>query len=200
MAHHSPHLRHCTSCPVSSFPASKMEAQHAAPVPRPRRNKQLPTKQLTSVKKKKSVSVVATLKRQPERSKDVFRDAKPPTNLSKAMQKHAPSEETQSLHSGPSSRSPQKAAHKVSKKKSEMHPLAVAYTGTSGIATDRAERQLKQRRNQRRLSPPHLQDYDIEDQQYARSTLENSLREQLTSHIIGCRRRRSLPHPPHDAS
>ncbi|KAF1922069.1 hypothetical protein BDU57DRAFT_554043 [Ampelomyces quisqualis] len=107
-----------------------METQNATPILRPRRTKQLLPKQLTPGKDKKLVSVAAIFNRQPELSKDFLQQAQLAPKVQKLTQKNA-LEELQSFQSIPSSHSPQQTAYKVSKRKSEMHPLAVEYMETS---------------------------------------------------------------------
>jgi hypothetical protein len=138
IVHHSPPTLHFLTHFLLSK-RNKMEGQHAAPIPRPRRSKPLPTKHPTPVKGKKSISVAAVFKRQPEGNKDVLQMARPAKNARKFLGKDALIEEMRSFHSISSSRSPRKAVNKVSKEKLEMHPLAAAYMSTSKITTDCAD-------------------------------------------------------------
>lgn len=128
------HLHAQYSSPYRRLQPRKMEVERGSAVSRARRNPGHPTKQFTPVNTKKSVSVAAVFKQQPRKTKqnDITPHSK--SNIPRLMAEDGGAK-PMSAKSRSSSRSPQKAGLRVSKNRSDMHPLAVAFRGKVGPAT-----------------------------------------------------------------
>jgi hypothetical protein len=112
---------------------SSMEAQHNSRALRPRHNGKPPVKQIVTAAVKKTVSVAAVFKKpQPTSRDDKIRPHKP---VPKPIAKHVSDDKVRSHKSRSSSHSPHKAGSRVSKKKSALHPLAIAFKSTSPSQT-----------------------------------------------------------------
>jgi hypothetical protein len=85
-----------------------------------------PSKQISPVKVKKSVSVAAIFKQKPQKAKGDLVNPKRAINDTKAVDSNAVDDRAPHFKSRSSSRTPKKAGSKLSKK-SDLHPLAVAF-------------------------------------------------------------------------
>ncbi|KAF2833963.1 hypothetical protein CC86DRAFT_339643 [Ophiobolus disseminans] len=108
-----------------------MEVDRTNPVLRARLNMQPRVKQVTPVSTKKSVSVAAIFQKQAQKAAKGSTTPQSAVSVPKSALKDASNEKAQSLKSRSSSRSPHKVGWKVSKKRSDVHPLAVAFKETS---------------------------------------------------------------------
>jgi hypothetical protein len=104
-----------------------MEAKRTEPAQRNCRNMQSRAKQITSVMAKKSVSVAAMFRKQPQRPNRPALTSQPAVDLRKSVLEDGSDEKAQSLKSRSSSRGLHRVARKVSQKRSNMHSLAVAF-------------------------------------------------------------------------
>jgi hypothetical protein len=102
-----------------------MEIERHDPGSRARRGMQ-PSKQISPVKVKKSVSVAAIFKQKPQKAKGDLVNPKRAINDTKAADSNAVDDRAPHFKSRSSSRTPKKAGSKLSKK-SDLHPLAVAF-------------------------------------------------------------------------
>jgi hypothetical protein len=102
-----------------------MEVERHDPGSRVRRGMQ-PSKQISPVKVKKSVSVAAIFKQKPQKAKSALVNPKRATDDTKAADCKAVDNKAPHFKSRSSSRTPKKGGTRVSKK-SDLHPLAVAF-------------------------------------------------------------------------
>jgi hypothetical protein len=114
---------------TSSSRDSSMDVGRPGPVVRAHRNMQPLTKQTTPVKVKKTVSVAVIFKKQPQKIKKQLATSHMPTENSRKTTHNSPDKKAQSLKSRSSSRTPQKAGWKVSRKRPGVHPLATEFKG-----------------------------------------------------------------------
>ncbi|KAF1940895.1 hypothetical protein EJ02DRAFT_220239 [Clathrospora elynae] len=140
----APHL-HFTSLRAFShlyhafrLKSRKMEVERAGPAPRTRGNVGHPAKKITPPKAKNTVSAAAIFKRQQPKAKQV--NLTPPENFKtpRLTVVNASGTKSPSAKSRSSSHSPQNAGRRASRKKADMHPLAVEFRDT----TDEYRRQL----------------------------------------------------------
>lgn len=106
-----------------------MAVQHNSRALRPRHDAKPPAKQTVAATVKKTVSVAAVFKHPPQATKDD--KARPQKPAPKLIAQRASDDKVQSHKSRSSSHSPHKAGSRVSKKKSGLHPLAIAFKSTS---------------------------------------------------------------------
>jgi hypothetical protein len=120
---------------------SKMEVEPPSPSLRARRNMQPPVKQVTPVLPKKHVSASSVFKKQGRGAKKASVVPHAKANIPKLTLQEASDEKAQSVKSRSSSRSPQKDDRRTSRKRSDMHPLAIEFKGTH-TSTVNTRRQL----------------------------------------------------------
>ncbi|KAF1849896.1 uncharacterized protein K460DRAFT_350031 [Cucurbitaria berberidis CBS 394.84] len=101
------------------------------PASRAHRHLGPPTKQITPVNAKKSVSVAAIFKQQARKTKQMDTTPQAESSISKLTGGQPLIAKSMSVRSGSSVRNPQKADGRVSKNRSDVHLLAVAFRDTS---------------------------------------------------------------------
>lgn len=107
-----------------------MDAEHAGTASRARRNLRPPPKHITPGEAKKSVSIAAVFGQQPHKSKQIESISHTKTNIPRQSEEDATVVKSMSVKSQSSSRSPQRADWRVSKKRSaNLHPLAIEFKG-----------------------------------------------------------------------
>jgi hypothetical protein len=106
-----------------------MEVERAGAVPRAHHNMQPLTKQITPVKVTKTVSVATIFKQQPHRIKKRGVKSQPLITIPKLVVQGIKDDKAQSLKSLSSSHNA-KIGAKGSRKRPDLHPLAVAFKGT----------------------------------------------------------------------
>ncbi|CAO2658711.1 Nn.00g064340.m01.CDS01 [Neocucurbitaria sp. VM-36] len=108
-----------------------MGTDYTGAVSRARRNLRPPAKQITPLNAKKSVSVAAIFKQRPHETKQVDIPSHTRTTVTRQTAEDVTVAKSMSVKSQCSSRDAQNAGWRVSKKKSDLHPLAVAFRETS---------------------------------------------------------------------
>jgi hypothetical protein len=113
-----------------------MEARRTEPAQRTCRSMQYPVKQITPVMAKKSVSVSAIFRKLPQRPNKPALTSQPAIEIHKSVLEDGSDEKAQSLKSRSSSRGLQRVGWKDSRKRSNMHSLAVAFKSAYIVSKD----------------------------------------------------------------